>query len=112
MTWPTAMAATPDERPETTTGVIEHAGPLHDWGPVIELFPSWPSVLIPQHSTDPPINVAQANPTRYASSASSNPALLDIYLTRRNQQLLQGIFVPVRGYRYIESESVIGWMIL
>jgi hypothetical protein len=48
----TAATFRPIQNPLTLTGTIE---------PVVELFPSWPSVLIPQHSTDPPIDVAQAN---------------------------------------------------
>jgi hypothetical protein len=44
------IAATPDASPCTTTGIGL---------PVLELFPSWPSPLLPQHRTPPVLVSAQ-----------------------------------------------------
>jgi len=40
------MAETPDDNPVTATGT---------WLSVVELFPSWPLLLEPQHCTPPAV---------------------------------------------------------
>src|SRR5437588_11567137 len=48
---PAEMAATPEVRPETSTGVVLS---------VVVPFPSWPQSLNPQHFAPPPVVTAQA----------------------------------------------------
>ena len=50
-TVPAEIAATPEVRPETSTGVA-----LYD---VVVPFPSWPETLLPQHFAPPPVVTAQ-----------------------------------------------------
>src|SRR5258708_29161850 len=57
---PSATAVTPLVSPETCTGTELLA---------MELLPSWPSVLLPQHSTPPPAVTAHAVAPRPTDTA-------------------------------------------